>query len=72
MLAFLGAVLAGGISLLYPPVVAVKAIGTFGLFIGLVLIAVAVLLELLESILARHEVGTEVGDLDEPVKQDHV
>jgi len=69
LLCFLAAILAGGFSMLFPPVVAIKYLGTIGLFVGLVQIAMAVSLEIAELVLARHELPYEVGDLDEPVKQ---
>ena len=65
LLFFLSAVMAGGFSLLYPPVRAIKAVGTFGLMAGLLLIAVAVFLELVESIVARKEIGDEIADFDD-------
>ena len=68
LLCFLGAVLAGGFSMVYPSVVALRGVGSLGLFLGLVLMAVAVLLELIESFLGRHELGHESGDLDDPAK----
>jgi hypothetical protein len=69
LLCFLSAVLAGWLSLVYPPVRAIKAVGTTGLFLGLLLIAAAVSLELIESFLARHEIEEEVADLDDEAKR---
>ena len=69
LLFFLSAVMAGGFSLLYPPVRAIRAVGTFGLMAGLLLIAVAVFLELVESIVARKEIGDEIADLDDEARQ---
>ncbi len=68
LLCFLVAVLVGGLSMVYPPVRALKAVGSIGLFIGLVLMAAAVVLQITESVLARHEIGEEAGDLDDGVK----
>jgi len=68
LLSFLFAVLAGGFSMAFPPVRAFKAVGTAGLFFGLVFVAAAVCVELYESILARHEVGEEIADLDDDVR----
>jgi uncharacterized membrane protein required for colicin V production len=68
LLCFLSAVLAGWLSLVYPPVQAIKSVGTTGLFFGLLLIAAAVSLELIESVLARHEIEEEVADLDDEAK----
>ncbi len=68
LLCFLGAVMAGGLSRVYPHAVALKLVGTAGILLGLVLMAVAALLELVESVLGRHEVGTESGDLDDSAK----
>ena len=59
------AVLAGGLSLIYPPLRILKTIGTSGLAAGLLLIATAVTLELVESIMARREIWDEICDLDE-------
>lgn len=69
LLCFLAAVIAGGFSLAYPPVRAIKYVGTLGLLFGLLLMAAAVLLELIESIRARREIYEEVADLDEEAKQ---
>jgi hypothetical protein len=69
LLGFLTAVLAGGLSMAYPAVVAFKAVGSIGLLAGLLLIGGGVTLELWESVLARHEIGEEVADLDEPAKK---
>lgn len=68
LLCFISAVLAGGFSMLYPPVAAFKLIGTAGLALGLVLIGGGVFLELWESVLSRHEIAEEVADLDAPVR----
>lgn len=68
LLCFLAAVLAGGLSLIYPPIRAIKAVGSFGLFLGLLLIAAAVTLELVESWMSRKEIGHEVADLDEEAR----
>ena len=65
LLNFLTAVLAGGLSLAFPPIRAFKAVGTFGLAAGLLLIAAAVTLELVESYMARKEIWHEIADLDE-------
>jgi hypothetical protein len=59
------AVLTGGLSVLYPPQRIYKLIGTGGLFAGLALIGGAVSIELIEIILARHELGDESADLDD-------
>lgn len=69
LLCLLAAVLIGGLSILYPPVVAFKTAGTFGLMVGLLLIAVAVFMNLMESILARKEIGDEIADLDEEARR---
>ncbi len=60
LICFLLSVIAGGLSLLYPPVVPIRTVGTAGLLVGLILIGVAVFLELAESILSRQ--GTGGGD----------
>jgi hypothetical protein len=69
LLGFIAAVLAGGLSMAFPPVVVFKAIGSMSLLLGLLLIGSAVALELWESVLSRHEIGEEIADLDEPVKR---
>jgi|GEM_PF-2574421 len=69
LLCFLAAVLAGGLSMAYPPVRAIKTVGSVGLLVGLLLIGAAVLLELIESVLARHEIADEIADLDDEAKR---
>jgi hypothetical protein len=69
LLCFLLAVLVGGLSMIFPPVVWLKAIGTIVLFPGLGLIGAAVLLELVESILGRRELSHAVEDLDDPARR---
>ena len=69
LLCFLVAVMAGGLSLMYPPVRPIKYVGTIGLGLGLVLNAAAVGLELAESIMARTEIWDEISDLDDEVRR---
>ncbi len=69
LLCLLVAVLLGGLSILFPPIVAFRAGGTFGLMLGLLLIGIAVFMNLMESILARSEIGDEIADLDEEARQ---
>ena len=69
LLSLLAAVLIGGLSMLYPPVVAFKNAGTFTLMAGLFLIAVAVFLNLMESVMARTEIGDEIADIDDEARQ---
>lgn len=69
LLCFLVSVLAGGLSMAFPPIRAYKAVGTTGLASGLVLMAIAVGFELSESILARKEILDEISDLDDEAKQ---
>jgi hypothetical protein len=69
LLCLLSAVLAGCLSLVYPPLWAIKAVGTTGLFFGLLLMAAAVSLDLIERILARHEIEEEVADLDDEARR---
>ena len=69
LLNFLVAVTAGGLSLIYPPVRTIKAVGTFGLAAGLLLIAAAVTLELVENFMARTEIWDEISDLDEEARR---
>jgi hypothetical protein len=61
-------IFAGGVSRILPEAVPIKWLGAGALFVGLALVAVGVLLELIESIDTRHEIGEEVGDLDDPAK----
>jgi hypothetical protein len=68
LLCFLVAVLAGGMSILQPPQRAYKFIGTASLFSGLILIAAAVALGIVETVLSRHELGDEIADLDDHVR----
>lgn len=68
LLNFLLAVIAGGTSLLYPPVVAIRTVGTAGLLVGLILIGIAVSIDLVESILSRKELEEEIADLDEEAR----
>jgi hypothetical protein len=70
LMSLIVAEMAGGISVLFPPVRAMKAVGTAGLFIGLVLICCAVALELTESLMSRNELGEEVGDLDDSAREE--
>jgi uncharacterized membrane protein YraQ (UPF0718 family) len=70
LLFFLGVVLIGGIAMLLPAQGLLKWIGTGGLFLGLALIASAVLLELAELIMSRHELGEEIADLDDGVRSE--
>lgn len=72
LLFFIAAVLAGGLSMAFPAAVAFKAIGSAGLLIGLILIGAAVTLELWESVLTRHEISSEVADLDHEAKKTEV
>lgn len=69
LLGFIIAVLAGGLSVAFPAVVTFKAVGSIGLLLGLLLIGAGMTVELWESVLARHEIGSEVADLDEPSKK---
>jgi hypothetical protein len=65
LMCFLLAVLAGGVSILVPRWIYFKYLGTAGLLAGLVLVASAVLIEIYEIILARHELHEETADLDD-------
>lgn len=69
LLAFITAVVAGGLNMAFPAVGAFKAVGAVGLLAGFLLIGGGVLLELWESVLTRHEIKSEVADLDEPARQ---
>jgi uncharacterized membrane protein YraQ (UPF0718 family) len=62
---FLAAVLAGGLSMLYPPQRAFKFLGTAGLFSGLLMMAAAVAIEFVEILLSRSELAHETADLDD-------
>ena len=59
---------AGGLSILNPPFRFYKFVGTTGLFGGLILMAGAVALELAEILAARHELGEELADLDDHIR----
>jgi hypothetical protein len=72
LVCFIFAVVSGGISMLLPKTGSVNVIGAVMLFVGLGTIALAVFLEVLESIFSRHELHDEVGDLDDPVKAQDV
>lgn len=69
MLFLITSVFAGGVSMILPEAVAVKWVGAGSLLAGLLLGAVGVLVELIESIHTRHEIGEEVGNLDDPAKK---
>lgn len=69
LLCFIVSVLAGGLSMAFPPVGAFKVVGSVGLLVGLILIGGAVVLEVWESILTRHEIASEVADLDHEAKK---
>jgi hypothetical protein len=69
LVCFLLAVLAGGLSTIYPLQPVPKITGTAGLYVGVVLIAGAVLLELVHTMLSPDEQGAETADLDEPVRE---
>jgi FtsH-binding integral membrane protein len=68
LLCFLSALLSGWLSLVYPPSRVIKTVGMTGLFLGLLLMAAAVSLDLIERFLARHEIEEEVADLDDEVR----
>ena len=67
---FLVAVSSGDLSILSPPPLACKLMGTGGVFSGMILVAAAVLLELVEIRLARHELGRETVNLNKQVRND--
>lgn len=67
LMSLLATMLAGGLSVMFPPVRAMKYFGTGGLFFGLMLIGCAVALELAENIMSRNELGEEIGDLEDVV-----
>jgi len=66
---FLLAILSGGMSMVLGTGKVLRPTGTIALFLGFVLIGVAVLMEPAESILSASEIGEEAGDLDDPVKK---
>lgn len=70
LVCFLLSVLVGGLSILHPPERAFKWVGTVGLFLGLLLIGGSISLEIREIMLARHELGDEIADLDDPVRNE--
>jgi len=69
LLCLIATVLAGGFSMVYPPIRAFKALGSVCLLFGLLLMAAAVSLEWIESVMARKESGEEIADLDEEARQ---
>jgi hypothetical protein len=64
LLRFLTAVAATGLSVVWMEVNAFRVLGAVAMFVGLAVMAVAVLVELVESIQSRSELGKEVADLD--------
>lgn len=68
LLAFIMTVTVAGLSVLYPHLWALKVAGTLGLFAGLMLIATAVCLDLVETFLSRPLIGQEVEDFDDVPK----
>ena len=69
LLCLLLAALSGGLSMIYPPVVQIRTVGTTALLAGLLLIGIAVAIDLTESIMARKEIEYEIADLDDEVRQ---
>jgi hypothetical protein len=69
LLSFMTAVLTCDISLVYPDLTFLRDVGASGLFLGLILMAAAVLFELVQSIAGRRELAHETGDLDPAAKQ---
>jgi amino acid transporter len=69
LLCFILSILAGGFSMAFPDTRAFLWSGTTTLLLGLVLIAIAVFLELVESVQAPQELAEEAGDLDDDVKR---
>lgn len=69
LLCLLTAVFTGALSLIAPASRLNKIVGTASLLLGLLLMAVAVGLELLETIGARREINNEVADLDDAARQ---
>ena len=69
LLCFIASVLLGGMNMVFPAIPYLKAIGSVGLFLGLLLIGGAMAMEVWESILTRHEIATEVADLDSDAKR---
>jgi hypothetical protein len=68
LLSLLAAVLAGALSMIYPSLRVIKTLGTAALLFGLVLIAAAVALEFVETVMAAKEIVDEVADLDDRAK----
>ena len=69
LLCLLLAALSGGLSMVFPPVVQIRTVGTTALMAGLLLIGVAVGIDLRESIMARKEIEYEIADLDDEARQ---
>lgn len=69
LLCLLLAALSGGLSMIFPPIVQIRTVGTAALLAGLLLIGIAVAIDLRESILARKEIDYEIADLDHEARQ---
>lgn len=69
LLCFLTAVMAGGLSMVRTGSRIVDRVGEVGLLLGLLMMAAGVLLELIENVLSRQEIGDEIADLDDDVKR---
>ena len=59
LLLFLLTLICGGLSLIWPEQSVLKVGGTAGLFLGLGSILAAVVIHLIESVIARHEIAEE-------------
>lgn len=69
LLSLLASVLAGALSMVFPTSRTIQLLGTGSLIVGLMLVAAAVALEVVETVVARKEITNEIADLDEDAKR---
>ena len=68
LLSLLASVLAGALSMIFTTSRTIQFLGTASLVIGLLLVAGAVALEVVETVVARKEIANEIADLDDEAK----
>lgn len=68
LLSLLGSVFSGALSMIFPSSRTIQLLGTGTLIVGLLLVAAAVTLELVETVIARREITDEIADLDDEAK----
>lgn len=69
LLCLLAAIVTGVLSMIYSSVRLLRHLGAISLVTGLLIMAGAVALELIETVMSRSEIHDEVADLDDPAKQ---